>query len=334
MAKNGTQKKVENLYALLAKLAKGEEVYPQNVRTQEELEVDERTLRRYLNEICKRYSHIVLPVKKQLERDGRKVTVYRVVDKKRDVSEVFRFFIESGDDLGWLLQLVYDNDPSLLRDSPEDAKAAFSSSLKADEGVFRFVGSPFENLDNPRMKELFKVLRIAVKNHEYRNIEYRYKEPETLKNLKCLKLLHMNDNWYLAVETEEREFRFLRLAFIEKVRYSKKSNYQQKVLEKYSDFFQHVQNAMTLNAPFKTARLVASARVALYFEPHMKPLFPSQEFKRKHEDGSIEFSVRYTQPMEILPFIKQWQPDLVIMEPKELRDALKDDLFAALANYR
>ena len=296
--------------------------------------MDERTLRRYLEEIHDKYSHIVVAEKKQTELGGRKVTVYRVVDKERDVSEVFRHFIESGDDLSWLLQLVYENRPSLLRDFSSESRKKLTAVLKNDEGVFQFVGSPFENLDDSRLKEIFMTLRMAVKNHEYRNIEYRYKELETLKNLKCLKLLHMNNNWYLAVETEERECRFLRLAFIERIRYSKKSNYQPKTVEKYSDFFQHVQNAMTLDAPFKTARLVASEKVALYFEPHMKPLFPSQTFKRKHEDGSIEFTVRYTQPMEVLPFIKQWQPDLRIVEPEELREALRDDLQAALANCR
>ena len=51
MAKTSTRKKIDNLLVLMEKLAKGEELYPQNVRIQKELEVDERTLRRYLEDI-------------------------------------------------------------------------------------------------------------------------------------------------------------------------------------------------------------------------------------------------------------------------------------------
>ena len=330
--KNGTRKKVENLYALMRKLASGEELYPQNERVQAELEVDERTLRRYLDEIHATYGNIVVTEKRPVERGGRKVTLYRVADRERDVSEVFRFFIESADDLSWLLQLVHENDPSLLNDYAAESRQKLAAALKEDEGVFQFVGSPFENLDDARLKEIFRTLRSAVKNREYRTIDYRYRAKERLEEVKCLKLFYMNGNWYLAAETKEGTFRFLRLAFIEKVGYAKKATYQSKTLEKYASFFEKVQNPMTLDAPFKTARLLALPRVALYFDEGMKPFFPSQEFVAKHDDGSVEFTLRYTQPMEILPFIKQWQPDLEILEPVELREELARDLRRALKN--
>ncbi len=331
--KHGTRKKVENLYSLMRKMASGEELYPQNGRLQAELEVDERTLRRYLDEIHQTYDNIVVSEKRSLERGGRKVTIYRVADRQRDVSEVFRFFLESADDLSWLLQLVHENDPMLLSDYAKESRDRLTAVLKEEEGVFQFVGTPFENLDDPKLKEVFRTLRSAVKNREYRTIEYCYKKSERLVDLKCLKLFHMNGNWYLAVETKEGAFRFLRLAFIKRVGYAKKSFYQAKVLEKYVSFFEKVQNPMTLNAPFKTARLLASPRVALYFEDGMKPFFPSQKFIETHEDGSVEFSLKYTQPMEILPFVKQWQPDLKILEPQELRDLLVQDLNDALTNH-
>lgn len=332
MAKNSVQKKVDNLYILMEKLARGEEIYPQNERLQAELEVDERTLRRYLDELHQKYAHIVVAEKKRTERGGRRVTVHRVVDRKRDVAEVFRFFLESGEDLSWLLQLVHENDPSLLRDFSKDAEESLERVLENDREVFRFVDSPFENLDDNRLKRIFSTLRNAVKNREYRTVLYRYDTPETLTDVKCLKLLHMNRNWYLAVETTEGRVRILRLAFIQEIRYSKKSNYQGKVLEKYASFFKNIQNAMTLDAPFRTARLLASPRVARYFREGMKPFFPSQKFVKEHEDGGVEFTIDYTQPMEVLPFIKQWQPDVRILEPKELREALRDDLQAALEN--
>ena len=47
-------------------------------------------------------------------------------------------------------------------------------------------------------------------------------------------------------------------------------------------------------------------------------------------DGSVIFSIDFTQDMEILPFIKRWLPDIEILEPKSLRDKFKDELKAAL----
>ncbi len=326
MAETAIRKKIDNLLILMEKLAKGEEIYAQNERIQLELGINERTLRRYLEDIHEKYGDIVITEKRQTERSGRRVTVYRVVDKKKDVREIFRFFIESGDDLGWLLQLIHENDLSLLKEYSSVAKESLKRALKEDEGTFQFVGTPFENLEEGSLKERFIEFRRAVKLHEYRTVEYCRYDSEILEDIKCLKLMHMNDNWYLAAETAAGELRLLRLAFITNVRYSKKSCYRPEVLRKYVRFFEKVQNAMTLNLPFKTARLLASADVSIYFEKGMKPFFPTQRFKKRHEDGAIEFTVDYTQPIEITPFIKRWLPDISVLEPPELAKIINDDL--------
>ena len=48
-------------------------------------------------------------------------------------------------------------------------------------------------------------------------------------------------------------------------------------------------------------------------------------------DGSIIFSLHYTQPIEILPFIKQWIPDLIIVEPSSLRELFENDMKKSLS---
>ena len=110
---------------------------------------------------------------------------------------------------------------------------------------------------------------------------------EFLEDLKCIKLVYMNNNWYLATENEEKQFRFLRLSFIKKVGYSKnnKVTFQASRVEHYHDFFSSVQNAMTLqNTQFKKATLKASPGMALYFKENMKPFFPSQEYVKTEEN--------------------------------------------------
>jgi len=325
-------KKTNHIFTLLERLAKGEKLYSQDQNLQEDLGVNKRTIDRYLKDIHELYGHIVLTEKKETEFSDRKVTVYRVADRKKDVSEILRFFLEKSSDLSWLLQSVHENDPTILDDT-QDQKA-LQAQIKQDEDIFLFKSSPFENFEDEEHKKLFKVAKDAVKHREYRTIDYRYpKKNEILNDCKLLKMIFMNNNWYLAVEDDTEELRFLRFNFIRKVGYSKKSGYQKKVLEKYADFFKTLQNPLTLNQPFETARILASEKVAHYFKETMKPFFPSQKFIQQNENGSVEFTIDFTQPLEILPFIKQWQPDLTILSPKSLRTNLIEDLQQSIQNH-
>jgi len=331
-------KKIESIYLLMGKLVKGEELYPQSVDLQEEFFEEssasaERGLRRYLDDIHDLYGHMLLTEKKKKDLTERKVTVYRVVDRKKDVSDILKFFMENSDDLSWVLQMIHENDPSFLRDMDDSDKFVIEQNIKEDEGIFLFKSSPFENLDEGKQKEIFNKLKKAVKNHEYCSIEYEKKKVEIFEALKCLKMLYMNNNWYLAAEDDEKQFRLLRLSFIKNVTYAKngKVTFQVNRLEHYSDYFASVQNAMTLaNKEFKKATLKASPRIALYFEEKMKPFFPSQEYVKTEEDGSVVFTVMFTQNMELLPFVKQWMPSIEVISPTSLKKALVKDLNYAI----
>ncbi|MCF6245433.1 MAG: WYL domain-containing protein [Sulfurovum sp.] len=334
-------KKIKSIFLLMQRLAEGQELYSQDVMLQEEFfektgETAERGLRRYLEDIYNLYGHIVLIEKKKKELNDRKVNVYRVMDIKQDVNKIFKFFIENSDDLSWILQMIHENDPSFLKDMSSDEKTKIEKSLKKDEGIFVFKSNPFENLEDTNQKEIFKTLKKAVKNHEYRSIEYEKNKAETLENLKCLKLVYINNNWYLATENEEKAFRLLRLSFMKRVHYAKdKATFQLNRVEYYANFFLTVQNALTLaNTPFKKATFKASPKIAIYFKESMKPFFPSQEFVSTEEDGSIVFTVEYTQSMEILPFVKQWQPDITIVSPDSLKKTLIKDLRRAVENHQ
>lgn len=332
-----TENKINHIYNLLERLAKGEELYPQSETLQEEMfgktgEAPERALRRYLKEVHELYRHIVLTEKKAKEFSDRKVTVYRVADRKKDVSEILRFFLENSSDLGWLLQSVHENDPTILNDVHE--KEALQAQLRRDADIFLFKSNPFENFEDEEHKKLFNIAKEAVKNREYRNIDYRYpKKEEMLNDCKLLKMIFMNNNWYLAIEDSSDELHFLRFSFIRSIGYSKKVGYQKKVLEKYDSFFKMLQNPMTLNQPFEAARILASEKVAFYFKEGMKPFFPSQKFIRENDDGSVELSINFTQALEILPFIKQWQPDLTILSPESLKTHLIEDLQQSIQNH-
>jgi predicted DNA-binding transcriptional regulator YafY len=126
---------------------------------------------------------------------------------------------------------------------------------------------------------------------------------------------------YVLVDNDNR-LRLVRISFIENITYASKSeSYQLVSVKNELDFIDNrLQNSMSLyNTDVKTAELKALPSISRYFENDMKKFFATQQFKEKLEDGSIKFTIDYTQPMEILPFIQRWMPDIVILEPQELK---------------
>lgn len=326
-----TDKKLFHLLQMMGYMLKGKELYAMDKHLQREFGISYRTLVRYLEEIELNYSEVVVTNKQNKTIDGRKVTVYRAIDTSKDFADILNFFINNdAQGMGYLMKLIHDNKPSVFKELEEDQKRTLESQAKKDRDVVLFRTNPLENLMDDTIDKNLHDLKRAVKNHEYKTIHYAYNQKsEILEDYKCLKLIFMKNNWYVATENEERKFRLLRVAFIDQIGYSKqKISYQKSVLDRYDDFFATMQNPMSLPfEPKKTAILKAHGRIAVYFKESMKKFMESQTYMRE-EDGAVVFSVQYTQPLEVLPFIKEWLPDMEILEPQELREMLIQELTA------
>ena len=330
------QNKLFDLLRLMGYMLKGRELYALDKNLQDELGVSYRTLLRYLEEIEANYQDVIVCDKKNKIMGGRQVSVYRTIDPSKDLADILEFFINNdAQGMGWLMQLIHTSDPMVLKGFDEDQKNALQQQSKKDTNIVLFRTNPLENLMDSETEKRLRVLKGAVKNHEYKTFQYTYNhQTEKLEDVKCLKLIFMKNNWYLAAEKEDRTFRLLRVVFIGKIEYSKKTSYQKSVFDRYDDFFATMQNPMSL--PFvtkKTAVLKAHGRIAIYFKESMKKFLESQTFIRE-EDGGVVFSVQYTQPIESLPFIKKWLPDMEILEPKELRVELINELQKYILNYK
>ena len=75
--------------------------------------------------------------------------------------------------------------------------------------------------------------------------------------------------------------------------------------------------------PF-TVRVYASAYATRYLQE--VPIHPSQHLDMPHNDGAAEFTYIITHPMELLPEIKTWIPHLHVIEPRDMRDSLREDM--------
>ena len=74
--------------------------------------------------------------------------------------------------------------------------------------------------------------------------------------------------------------------------------------------------------PFEV-KLFVDKSCARFFKH--RPL-PTQSVTSINSDGTMEFSVKVTHKMEILPIIKYWIPHLFVIEPEWVQEIVKEDL--------
>jgi len=117
------------------------------------------------------------------------------------------------------------------------------------------------------------------------------------------------------------------------------------VLRKY--YLKNMSNPKLTDTLFKTDTKLDNSlneSISIWFEKDKEPfeviLFADKicatSFKRRplatqsilntHSDGSMEFSLKITHEMEILPIIKYWIPHLYVIEPSWIKDIIQEDL--------
>ena len=251
-----------------------------------------------------------------IKLDGTKRETYKLI---RPV-DLFVETFEQTDNIDWFFHMAHDADPEIFK--------ALEGYTNKNKNAYKFVNTPFEDIDILKSNGIMKKLEDAVKLGEYRKIKFA-RLNNAIDNLKCLKLLFIDNNWYIATVGDDEIVRLSRVSFIENVSYATNiSKFQKSSVEKQMQFIDNnIQNSLTLyNSEVKIATIKATPERAKYFDKGMKKFLSSQKFKEKLVDGSIIFTLEYTQPLEVLPFIQKWLPHLVILEPTELREEYIESL--------
>jgi len=268
----------------------------------DELQISSKQLGRLFHELDNIFDNIIK------EKEGKK-NIYKLIRPIDLFVETFK----NSNELGWFFEMAHEANPEIFK--------ALESYTNQNPKIYQFKTSPFEDINTFDAKEIFNQLRLAVEAREYRKIKFTYEE--TFRdNLKCLKLIFMDNNWYIAYVDEEEKLRFGRISFIDKMSYATKSTaYQPATVAKHLKFLESVQNSKTIfDVTPNIATLKATPEVAHYFDKGMKRFLSSQAFVRKELDGSVIFTLSYTQSIEILPLVQRWLPNLIILKPKELAD--------------
>jgi len=273
-----------------------------------------RQLKRLLADLEAEFAAII-------KLEGRKKDTWKLIKPIDLFVKTFQYT----DNLVWFFHMADDAGPEIVK-----SQEAYTNKSK---DIYKFINTPFEDIEELKSNGILKKLETAVKLGEYRKIKFA--GIEAIDNLKCLKLLFIDNNWYIATSGEDEIVRLSRVSFIEDVSYATNINkFQKSSVKKQMEFIdKHIQNSFTrYDLPVKTAKIKAMSEKARYFDKGMKKFLLSQKFIEKLDDGSIIFILEYTQSLEILPFIQKWLPYLVILEPKELKEEYKNNLNLILLN--
>ena len=306
-------KKVMSIFRLMELLVERKKIRVNDKEIAKELGYSTKTLGRHLADLSTLYGSIIEV------KEGRN-KAYELVE----ISYIFEKIMTNSNDLYWFFDLIERWDSNLFKEIGYEVS-------KKEKDVYLYKNSPFEELKKERQKNIFRSLKSAIINSEYRDIDYVFDGERTHCKAIPLKLIFMEQNWYVAIVDKEEGFRFLRIFFIRDVRNSLKRSFKNDIssseLKEYREFLKTFQNPMTRYAkPKEVAHIQASPKIAKYFDKTMKQHLNSETFIKKHEDGSVEFTLEYTQAIEVLPLIKRWLPDLKILSPQSLNEALKSDL--------
>ena len=132
-----------------------------------------------------------------------------------------------------------------------------------------------------------------------------------------LKILNFNGQWYLlGLESSVmKKFYLNNIADIKEVRQG------ESVSEEVLGRLDNALNAWFVPEakPFMV-RLWVDSKVAKYFK--RKKISPNQHLD-ENKDGSLDITLHITSYMEIAPLVLMWIPNVVVLEPQELKDFIK-----------
>ena len=202
----------------------------------------------------------------------------------------------------------------------EQSEPLLMKKLKREtKSIYYIKDDPIEEI---KKKDIWKILKKAVKERRYISLDYEKNKLKQYTHIKPMKIVFAQNNWYVAAlstqKNEEFEFTFFRLAHMDNVKMEPTTFHED--IEAIS----YLENIQTLFELYKTekytVRLLAKAHIASYFKN--KKYLKSQHIEKLNDDGSIVLQYKINNMMEILPTIKKWLPDLIVLEPQQLKDAI------------
>jgi len=160
----------------------------------------------------------------------------------------------------------------------------------------------------------------AIKSKSVITCHYNNKERE----LCPLSIINLEGFWYLVnYDREYDDIRRYHLKSITQVIITEEAFKITDDIREILERFKYAINAYfePLVEPF-VVELYVDAKVAKYFK--RMPLNLRQRIMKQYDDGSVDLEIWITDYMEIIPTIQRYMPYVRVIEPKGLRDRVKE----------
>ena len=230
---------------------------------------------------------------------------------------------------GYRLEKARDIDDKIILDIMEKvtdgmggifgAKAKkLLSKIKNDEHNPIYTKLNIEDISN-RLADI-NLLENAIQEKQEISAYYTREESSYALTLQPLKIVNYEGFWYLIALDKKIVKKYYLQSLsnlqLQETHFSVDTKIDTLLENSISIWFTQDQE------PFEVI-LFATKEAAKYFQ--RRPL-PTQSTLSISQDGSMEFSIKITHIMEILPIIKYWIPYLFVMEPTFLKKRIKQDL--------
>ena len=206
----------------------------------------------------------------------------------------------------------------------------FSSAYK---GLCRRITAP--NQDNPFFLKIAKglnfednaltrTMRLAIRKKKYLLVNYKSQSGQKEKKHLVIpvKIAWYEGFWYLVCLGEQKRIFKFRLDRILKAEMQKKSfNIDNK---KFTELLNQSVNIFFEGERNISVTLQVSAAVAHYFK--QREYFPEQKIIKEAKNGDLTISTKICKPEEILMIIFHWIPYIKVINPNELKTAVKNTI--------
>ena len=169
--------------------------------------------------------------------------------------------------------------------------------------------------------EEIQIIEKAIKNKIEIEVSYENDREGLFKAIvQPLKIVNYEGFWYFVALRDD----YVEKYYLKTIRNLKLTNQTFKKNEKIEELLNNSINIWFKSdiEPFEV-KIYADKVATKYFK---RRALPTQSIETLSQDGTMEFVVKITDEMEIIPIIKYWLPHLRIVEPSWISEMIDEDL--------
>jgi len=206
-----------------------------------------------------------------------------------------------------MLSMFEKEEPLLIKKLREDIKS-----------IYLIYEPPLEILNSVFLEDI----KRAIKGKRYVTLTYESNMFETYTDIQIHRIIYASGNWYIAIHDSnwEKKYNLLRINFIKSLKLESKTFHRDIEIEKAIDNFQSLFTKPDAE-PFEVI-VEVSSKIMRHFK-HKKHL-KSQKIIEESKRG-LRISYEVTDPLVIMPLIKQWMPYIKVISPKHIKEQITKD---------